>query len=81
MKAHTRTNGLRLLKLLPSLRLPEIGLRFNDLSYLLQLVYTNRKRVKFLRLAFDTMIATEDNDDTSTSLEETEKFYKDEFFY
>lgn len=56
IKADSYNPGMELLKNLPSINQHD-GTGFNDLRYLMKLVYTNRKRVKFLRLAFDTMIA------------------------
>lgn len=60
-QADSSNPGMDLLEKLPGLdRFDTTG--FNDLRYLMKLVYTNRKRVKFLRLAFDTMIAVQRND-------------------
>ena len=48
IKADTNNPGMELLKNLPSVS-QHGGRGFNDLRYLMKLVYTNRKRVKFLR--------------------------------
>ena len=48
LKADSVNLGIELIKKLPGLDTVDKS-GFNDLRYLMKLVYTNRKRVKFLR--------------------------------